>query len=70
MNTSKYDHSQRKTAKRDQRTDAYRDLQQRSAKEREALETKLRERNATIDKLSKELISKGVDAAEVAKLAA
>lgn len=70
MITSKYDSETRKSIKRDQRTPAYRDLQRRTAEERGQLETKLRERNATIELLKKKLLERGVNADEVAKLAA
>jgi hypothetical protein len=70
MNTSKYDSEPRQSIKRDQRTLAYRDLQRRTAEERGQLETKLRERNATIELLKKKLLERGVNADELAKLAA
>ena len=70
MNTSQYPAETRKNHKRDQRSPAYRDLQRRSSEERTKLETKLRERNEVIDRLKKKLVEKGVDADEVAKLAA
>jgi len=70
VNTSQYDKETRKNRKRDQRTPAYRDLQRRSTEERTQLETKLRERNAAIDRLTKKLVEAGVAAEEVAKLAA
>jgi predicted nuclease with TOPRIM domain len=56
--------------KRDQRTPAYRELQRRNAEERTKLETALRERNEAIDRLKKKLVEAGVNADEVAKLAA
>lgn len=70
MNTSKYDADTRKQFKRDQRTAAYRELQRRAAEERSQLETKLRERNVAIERLTKRLHEAGVAADEVAKLAA
>jgi uncharacterized protein YlxW (UPF0749 family) len=69
MNTSKYDTQTRKTSKRDQRTLAYRELQRRTAEERSQLETKLRDRNDAIARLTKRLVEKGVAADEVAQLA-
>jgi hypothetical protein len=70
MDTSKYEKETRKQIKRDQRTLAYRELQRRTAEERTQLETKLRERHAVIDRLTKKLVEAGVAADEVAKLAA
>lgn len=70
MNTSQYETDTRKQFKRDQRTPAYRELQRRSSEERTKLETKLRERNAAIERLTKKLVEAGVAAEEVAKLAA
>ena len=70
MNTSKYETETRKNMKRDQRTPAYRELQRRNAEERTKLETALRERNEAIDRLKKKLVEAGVNADEVAKLAA
>ena len=70
MNTSKYPAETRKNFKRGQQSPAYRDLQQRALEERTKLETKLRERNEVIDRLKKKLVEKGVDADEVAKIAA
>ncbi len=70
MNTSKYHSEIRKSMKLDQRSPAYRELQRRSAEERGQLETKLRARNETIDRLKKKLREAGVNAAEIAKLAA
>lgn len=70
MQTSKYDADTRKQMKRDQRSLAYRELQRRSAEERVQLETKLRERNEVIARLTKRLVESGVAPEEVAKLAA
>ena len=70
MHTSKYDSETRKSIKRDQRTPAYADLQRRAAEERGQLETKLRARNVTIELLKKKLLERGVNADELAKLAA
>jgi hypothetical protein len=70
MNTSQYDSDTRKMMKRGQQTPAYRDLQKRTAAERALLETTLRSRNEVIDRLSKALVDAGVDAKDVAKLAA
>ena len=60
MNTSKYDSSTRQSTKLDQRSDAYRDLQQRAARDRALLESKLRARNETIDRLKKKLVESGI----------
>jgi len=70
VNTSKYPPETRKNFKRDQNSPAYRDLQRRSSEERTKLETKLRERNEAVDRLKKKLVEAGVNADEVAKLAA
>ena len=70
MNTSQYPAENRKNFKRDQRTPAYRELQRRSSEERTKLETKLRERNEVVDRLKKKLVESGVNADEIAKLAA
>ena len=70
MNTSQYPVETRKNAKRDQRSPAYRELQRRSSEERTKLETKLRERNEAVDRLKKKLVEAGVNADEIAKLAA
>jgi len=70
VNTSQYPTETRKNFKRDQRTDAYRELQRRSAEERVKLETKLRESNMVIERLTKKLVDAGFSAVEVAKLAA
>ena len=70
MNTSQYATETRKSMKRDQRTPAYRELQRRTLEERTALETKLRERNDAIARLTKKLVEAGFNADEVAKLAA
>ena len=70
MNTSQYDSNTRKQLKRDQRSPAYLALQKRALEDRTQLETKLRERNAAIERLKKMLVDRGVAAEEVAKLAA
>lgn len=70
MNTSQYDAQTRKDIKRFQRTSAYQLMKKEHAAAREQLETKLRARNEAIDKLKKKLVDVGVDADEVAKLAA
>ncbi len=70
MITSKYDPETRKSLKRDQRSPAYRELQRRTAEERGQLETKLRERNATIEVLKKKLLERGLNPSEIEKLAA
>lgn len=70
MNTSKYDSSTRQKMKLDQRSPAYRELQRRAAEERLRLETKLRARNAAIELLKKKLVEFGVDAADLAEIAA
>lgn len=70
MDTSKYDTATREITKREQRSEAYRLLQQRTAAERTKLETTLRQRNEVIDRLKKKLVEAGVHVDEVAKLAA
>jgi len=70
VNSSQYPADTRKQMKRDQRTVAYRELQRRTAAERAQLETKLRDRNEAIDRLTKKLVAAGVPEDEVAKLAA
>jgi len=70
MDTSQYPAETRKNAKRDQRTPAFRELRRRTSEERTKLETALRERNEVIDRLKKKLVERGVDADEIAKLAA
>ena len=70
MNTSQYEAETRKQMKRDQRSPAYRELQRRTSEERTKLETALRERNEVIERLKKKLVESGVNADEVAKLAA
>jgi hypothetical protein len=67
---SKYDAETRKNLKLDQRTLAYRELQERAAAQRLQLEAKLRERNAVIDRLKKKLVEVGFAADDVAKIAA
>jgi hypothetical protein len=70
MKTSKYAEDTRRNTKLDQRTDAYRDLQRRTAEARVQLETKLRERNKVIERLKKKLVETGVSTDGVDKLAA
>ena len=70
MNTSQYDTETRKNLKRFQRSPAYQVMKKAHVAERERLETKLRERNETIDRLKKKLVEAGLSADEVAKLAA
>ena len=70
MDTSQYPAETRKNVKRDQRTPAFRELRRRSSEERTKLETKLRERNEAVDRLKKKLVEAGVNADEIAKLAA
>jgi hypothetical protein len=74
MDTSQYDAETRKEIKRGQRTLAYRELHKRATEARAALEQKLRERNAAIERLVKYLTEKGFDEAairsDVVKLAA
>jgi hypothetical protein len=70
VNTSKYDSPTRMNTKRDQRSSAYRELQRRTAEVRSQLETKLRDRNEVIGRLTKKLVEAGFNADEVAKLAA
>ena len=70
MNTSKYDPATRKQLKRFQRSLGYDVMKKEHLAARELLETKLRERNETIDRLKKKLVEAGVNADEVAKLAA
>jgi predicted nuclease with TOPRIM domain len=67
---SKYETLARRDVKLEQRTPAYRELQQRAAAERSQLEAKLRERNAVIDRLKKKLVEVGFAADDVAKIAA
>ena len=70
MNTSQYPAETRKHLKRFQRSPAYKVMKKEHLAERERLETKLRERNEAIDRLKKKLVEAGVNADEVAKLAA
>lgn len=70
MQTSKYDAQTRKNMKLGQRSAEYQDLQRRSAEERSKLETKLRERNATIQRLKQKLVEVGLAASDVEQLAA
>ena len=81
MNTSKYDTDIRKQLKRFQRSPGYDAMKkehlaarERLEKEhlaaRERLEAQLRERNEAINRLKQKLVEAGVDADEVAKLAA
>ena len=70
MKTSQYPADTRKNWKLDQRSEAYRDLQQRTALARAQLEQKLREQKETIARLKQRLVESGVPLEEVAKLAA
>lgn len=70
MNTSQYDTETRKQLKRFQRAPAYQLMKKEHVAERERLETKLRERNEVIDRLKKKLAEAGINADEIAKLAA
>lgn len=70
MNTSQYDSQTRKNLKRFQRSSAYELMKKEHLAAREKLETQLRARNETIDRLKKKLVEAGVAADEVAKLAA
>lgn len=70
MDTSKYTTEERKTLKRDQRTPAYRRLQQQTAARRGELEAKVRAQRVVIDRLVERLVAAGVDQAEVSHLAA
>jgi predicted nuclease with TOPRIM domain len=70
VNSSKYPTETRENIKRAQRTFEYRELQRRSAEERNKLEAKIRERNEAIKRLKQKLIDAGFSAADVAKLAA
>lgn len=70
VKTSQYPADTRKELKLEQRSLAYRDLQRRSAEERLRLETKLRERNEAISRLSRKLVEAGFKEEEVAQLAA
>jgi predicted nuclease with TOPRIM domain len=70
VNTSQYPADTRKQLKRFQRTPGYQVMKQQHNAEREKLETKLRERNDAIERLKKKLVESGVNAEEVAKLAA
>jgi hypothetical protein len=67
MDTSKYDSTTRKNVKRFQRTPAYQVLKKEHGAVREALETKLRQRDETIALLKKKLAESGVAPDEVAK---
>lgn len=69
MDTSKYDSGTRKDIKRFQRSPAYQVMKKEHVAAREALETKLRQRNETIELLKKKLVESGISADEVAKLA-
>ncbi len=69
MNTSQYDSATRKHLKRFQRSSAYELMKKEHVAVREQLETKLRARNETIEKLKKKLIE-FMSADEIAKLAA
>ena len=70
MDTSQYPAETRKQLKRFQRTPGYQLMKKEHVAERERLETKLRERNEAVDRLKKKLVESGVNADEVAKLAA
>ncbi len=70
MNTSQYPAETRKHIKRFQRSPGYQVMKQQHSAEREKLETKLRASNETIDRLKKKLEEAGVNADEIAKLAA
>jgi hypothetical protein len=69
MLTSQYDPQTRKNLKRFQRSPAYQVMKKAHVAAREALETKLRQRDETIELLKKKLAESGVSADEVAKLA-
>lgn len=69
MNTSQYDSQTRKNVKRFQRSPAYQLMKKEHVAAREKLETKLRERDETIERLKKKLVE-FVAADEVAKIAA
>ena len=69
MNTSQYDTQTRKNLKRFQRTPAYQAMKKEHVAAREALETKIRQRDEKIELLKKKLVESGVAADEVAKLA-
>ena len=70
MDTSKYPADTRKQLKRFQRSSAYQVIKKEHVAAREVLETKLREKSETIERLKKKLVESGVSADEVAKLAA
>ena len=70
MNTSQYPADARKQLKRFQRTLGYQLMKKEHHAERERLEAKLRERNEVVDRLKKKLVEAGVNADEIAKLAA
>ncbi len=70
MKTSKYDAETRKHLKRFQRSPGYQAMKKEHLAERERLETKIRDRNAVIDRLKTKLLAAGFPADEVAKLAA
>ena len=70
MNTSQYPADARKQLKLFQRSLGYQLMKKEHLAARLMLETKLRERNATIERLKKKLIAAGFPADEVARLAA
>lgn len=70
MQTSQYDSQTRKQLKRFQRTSGYQMMKKEHIAAREKLETQIRERNEAIKRLKQKLADVGVDADEIAKLAA
>lgn len=70
MNTSQYDRETRKQVKRFQRSPGYQAMKKAHLAERAQLETKLRDRDAVIERLTNKLVEAGIPPAEVAKLAA
>ena len=69
MNTSQYSPETRKNLKRFQRSPAYQVMKKEHVAAREALETKIRQRDEKIELLKKKLVESGVAADEVAKIA-
>lgn len=70
METSKYDTQARRDLKLEQRSPAYRALQQRTAEQRLQLEMKLRARNMVIARLRQKLVEVGCSEADIEKLVA
>lgn len=70
MRTSQYDTHTRKDIKRFQRSPGYQVMKKEHLAAREKLEIQLRSRDEAIKRLKQKLVDVGVDADEVAKLAA